>query len=74
MSGSSAQGGYHSIVTNRQQTGNGTLWKFFEWIDKSSFEVAADAFTTFRVRLPRPWVAFVRGEEPGWLTQARRNS
>ncbi len=33
----------------RPQTGNGVFWKFFEWIDKSSFEVAADAFTTFRV-------------------------
>jgi hypothetical protein len=25
------------------------FWKFFDWINKSSFEVAADAFTTFRV-------------------------
>ena len=49
MNGSSAQG-YKAINTNRQQTGNGTFWKFFDWIDKSSFEVAADAFTTFRVR------------------------
>lgn len=47
--GSSAQG-IDYINVNRQQTGNGILWRFFDWIDKSSFEVAADAFTTFRVR------------------------
>jgi hypothetical protein len=27
------------------------FWSFFDWIDKSSFEVSADAFTTFRVSL-----------------------
>lgn len=32
------------------QSGSGVFWKFFEWIDHSSFEVATDAFTTFRVR------------------------
>lgn len=31
------------------QSGNGIFWKFFEWIDRSTFEVATDAFTTFRV-------------------------
>jgi len=47
--GSSRQG-LKAINFNRPQSGNGVFWKFFEWIDKSSFEVAADAFTTFRVR------------------------
>lgn len=32
-------------------SGNGVLWKFFDWIDKGAFEVSADAFNTFRVRL-----------------------
>lgn len=31
------------------QDGNGVFWKFFEWIDRGSFELSADAFTTFRV-------------------------
>jgi calcium binding protein 39 len=47
-SGSSSQG-VMAIETDRPQTGNGIFWKFFDWIDKTSFEVAADAFTTFRV-------------------------
>lgn len=46
--GSSA-GGYSAIRRDREQSGNGIFWKFFDWIDKGSFEVAADAFTTFRV-------------------------
>lgn len=41
--------GIGGIDEDRQQSGNGVFWRFFEWIDKSSFEVAADAFTTFRV-------------------------
>ncbi len=43
--------GIKAVDVMRPQTGNGVFWKFFEWIDKSSFEVAADAFTTFRVSL-----------------------
>lgn len=31
------------------QTGDGVFWQFFSWIDRGSFEVSADAFTTFRV-------------------------
>jgi len=46
--GSSAQG-VDGIDINQKQSGNGVFWRFFDWIDKSSFEVAADAFTTFRV-------------------------
>lgn len=37
-----------SIDKDKPQTGNGIFWRFFDWIDKSSFEVSADAFTTFR--------------------------
>ncbi|KAI0518464.1 Mo25-like protein [Xylaria bambusicola] len=40
--------GVTAIDRERPQTGNGVFWRFFDWIDKSSFEVAADAFTTFR--------------------------
>lgn len=58
--GSSAYG-LAGIARDKPQGGNGVFWRFFDWIDKSSFEVAADAFTTFRVstveslslRLPR---------------------
>jgi calcium binding protein 39 len=32
-----------------RQSGKGVFWKFFNWIDQGSFEVGADAFTTFRV-------------------------
>jgi len=46
--GSSTRG-VAAINKDRQQSGNGVFWMFFDWIDKSSFEVAADAFTTFRV-------------------------
>jgi len=46
--GSSAKG-LNAIDRDRPQSGRGVFWRFFDWIDKSSFEVAADAFTTFRV-------------------------
>ncbi|KAJ9610863.1 Hym1p [Cladophialophora chaetospira] len=36
------------VDVSRKQTGKGVFWKFFEWINKGSFEVSADAFTTFR--------------------------
>lgn len=48
--GSSARG-IDAIDPDRPQSGRGVFWNFFDWIDKSSFEVSADAFTTFRVRL-----------------------
>jgi calcium binding protein 39 len=38
------------VKPNERQRGNGVFWRFFDWIDKSNFEVSADAFTTFRVR------------------------
>lgn len=37
------------------QTGEGVFWQFFGWIDRGSFEVSADAFTTFRVRIYMMW-------------------
>ncbi len=42
------------VDVSRKQTGEGVFWKFFQWINKSSFEVSADAFTTFRVSSVTP--------------------
>lgn len=39
------------VKPNLPQRGDGVFWRFFDWIDKSNFEVSADAFTTFRVGL-----------------------
>ncbi|KAI5306587.1 hypothetical protein KEM56_000172 [Ascosphaera pollenicola] len=41
------------IQLRRKQSGEGVFWKFFRWINKSSFEVSADAFTTFRELLTK---------------------
>ncbi|KAJ5674078.1 hypothetical protein N7462_009517 [Penicillium macrosclerotiorum] len=41
------------LKPNLPQKGDGVFWKFFDWIDKSNFEVSADAFTTFREILTR---------------------
>ncbi|BCR93663.1 Mo25 family protein [Aspergillus luchuensis] len=35
------------------QEGNGIFWRFFYWIDRGSFELSADSFTTFREILTR---------------------
>ncbi|OHW91316.1 conidiophore development protein hyma [Colletotrichum incanum] len=51
-SGSSSKG-INLIDRDRRQSGNGVFWRFFDWVDKSSFEVAADAFTTFRELLTK---------------------
>jgi len=48
MEGSSAYG-LAGIQRDKPQSGNGVFWRFFDWVDRGSFEVAADAFTTFRV-------------------------
>ncbi|KAK3392240.1 Mo25-like protein [Sordaria brevicollis] len=50
--GSSTRG-VGAIDRDRKQSGNGIFWNFFEWIDRGSFEVAADAFTTFRELLTK---------------------
>lgn len=47
--GNNASKGLSGINVDVPQTGKGVFWKFFDWIDKGSFEVGADAFTTFRV-------------------------
>ncbi|QIW99826.1 hypothetical protein AMS68_005344 [Peltaster fructicola] len=44
---------YNDVDTSKQATGQGVFWKFFDWIDKSSFEVSADAFDTFRLILTK---------------------
>ncbi|KPI44705.1 Conidiophore development protein hymA [Cyphellophora attinorum] len=38
----------NTVDVSRKQSGKGVFWQFFQWINKSSFEVSADAFTTFR--------------------------
>lgn len=43
--------GLTGIQPEAKQSGKGVFWKFFTWIDQGSFEVGADAFTTFRVSL-----------------------
>ena len=43
----------YEIDVDRQASGNGVFWKFFSWIDKSSFEVSADAFDCFRLILTK---------------------
>lgn len=37
------------VDVSQKQTGKGLFWQFFNWINKGTFEVSADAFTTFRV-------------------------
>jgi calcium binding protein 39 len=41
--------GLQNVNPEVPASGRGVFWKFFEWIDKSAFEVSADAFNTFRV-------------------------
>jgi len=44
------EGGLASVDTSVASSGGGVFWKFFGWIVNSSFEVTADAFSTFRVK------------------------
>lgn len=46
------------INAEEPQSGDGIFWKLFEWIDRGSFEVSADAFTIFRVRIRSPLLTF----------------
>lgn len=39
------------VDTSKESSGQGVFWRFFDWIVKSSFDVCADAFSTFRVSL-----------------------
>ena len=41
-----------SVDPGEPSSGEGVFWNFFDWIDKSAFEVSADAFSTFRVGTP----------------------
>jgi len=41
--------GLQNVNPEVPASGRGVFWKFFDWIDKSAFEVSADAFNTFRV-------------------------
>ncbi|KIN01471.1 hypothetical protein OIDMADRAFT_104031 [Oidiodendron maius Zn] len=45
--------GLTGIQPEAKQSGKGVFWKFFNWIDQGSFEVGADAFTTFRELLTK---------------------
>jgi calcium binding protein 39 len=53
--GEGSSTGLSGINPEVQQSGKGIFWKFFDWIDKGSFEVGADAFTTFRVCHSSGW-------------------
>lgn len=44
---------YRDVDVTRPSSGRGVFWKFFDWIDKSSFEVSADAFDCFRLILTK---------------------
>ncbi|KAL1582732.1 hypothetical protein WHR41_08603 [Cladosporium halotolerans] len=44
---------YNDVDTSAPASGRGVFWSFFGWIDKSSFEVSADAFDTFRLLLTK---------------------
>ena len=44
---------YNDVDVTKKASGNGVFWKFFDWIDKSSFEVSADAFDCFRLILTK---------------------
>lgn len=44
---------YNDIDVTHKASGQGVFWKFFHWIDKSSFEVSADAFDCFRFLLTK---------------------
>ncbi|KAI1907694.1 Hym1p [Ophidiomyces ophidiicola] len=43
----------NDVQPGTPQTGEGVFWNFFRWINQGSFEVSADAFTTFREILTR---------------------
>ncbi|KAG9245112.1 conidiophore development protein-like protein hymA [Calycina marina] len=45
--------GLNGIQVDVRQSGKGVFWNFFSWIDQGSFEVGADAFTTFRELLTK---------------------
>jgi calcium binding protein 39 len=44
---------YTDVDVSKPASGDGVFWNFFTWIDKSSFEVSADAFDCFRLILTK---------------------
>lgn len=44
---------YNDVDVSKPASGGGVFWNFFGWIDKSSFEVSADAFDCFRLILTK---------------------
>lgn len=44
---------YNDVDVLQKSSGRGVFWNFFSWIDKSSFEVSADAFDCFRLILTK---------------------
>jgi len=44
---------YNDVDVTKPSSGKGVFWNFFDWIDKSSFEVSADAFDCFRLILTK---------------------
>ncbi|KAF2174160.1 hypothetical protein M409DRAFT_16428 [Zasmidium cellare ATCC 36951] len=44
---------YNDVDVTAPASGEGVFWSFFTWIDKSSFEVSADAFDCFRLILTK---------------------
>lgn len=48
----------NEVEPGEPQTGEGIFWNFFQWINQGSFEVSADAFTTFRVRYQANLIRF----------------
>jgi len=44
---------YNDVDVTKPSSGRGVFWKFFGWVDKSSFEVSADAFDCFRLLLTK---------------------
>lgn len=53
LEGSPGAKGLTGIQPEARQSGRGVFWKFFDWIDRGSFDLSADAFNTFRVSLSR---------------------
>ncbi|RKF61100.1 Conidiophore development protein hymA [Erysiphe neolycopersici] len=51
--GHNSSKGLSGVNPEVKQSGRGVFWKFFKWIDQGTFEVGADAFTTFRELLIR---------------------
>ncbi len=65
--------GLSGVQPEMKQSGKGVFWKFFDWIDKGSFEVSADAFTTFRVSFTSIWRRSHAHHVSGAIDEAQTN-